>query len=96
VIHVENDLLGPEDGRGWNSMFSNSWRFVVLLPFSPAEVDRMIVAGGTTDVMLAVASLRGNGGIHLVMLVQVAAVDTIAGDLSSLHYTDQKSEIVCG
>lgn len=92
VLHL-GDQHGAEDERGHRPkrLFSKSRRFIVLLPFSPSEMGRMLVAVGTTDVMLAVASLRGNNRVHLVMPAQVTAVDTIANDLSRLHEIDQKS-----
>ncbi|GAB1309870.1 hypothetical protein MFIFM68171_00080 [Madurella fahalii] len=92
--------LGDRNGlegdatRGRRRVFSKSMRFVVLLPFAPAEADRLLASAGSTDVMLATASLRGGNRIHLVMPAQIAAIDTIANDLSRVHEVDQQSGIL--
>lgn len=90
------DWGGPEGdaARGRRRVFSKSMRFVVLLPFAPAEADRLLASASLTDVMLATASLLGNNRIHLVMPAQLAAMDAIANDLTRVHEVDQQSGIL--
>jgi len=78
-------------GHSLGRVYSKSMQFIVLLPYSPAEVDQLLVSFKTTDVMLAAASLRGHNRIHLMMPAQITAIDTIRNDLSRFYEVDQQS-----
>lgn len=99
VLHLVlqlGDRNGPDSDatRGRRRVFSKSMRFVVLLPFAPAEADRLLASARATDVMLAAESLLGGNRIHVVMPAQIGAIDSIANDLSRMHTVDQQTGIL--